>query len=314
VLRGLTHASLLFAVAHLPGGHRAYHAVTRGLLRSQDRVSRKLQRVWPGYARVWRESCGLDLEGSTIWVHEPGWVPFAPLASYLLTGQGGIVTAAGDHPSGRYVRTAVRAALDAGFDGAGSADRRAQLASLEGTDLQDLFRSTVTRPMLGVDPARLPLTAGAADLCHSGGILEHYPPTLLAAFLRESYRVLRPGGVASHVYDHRDHLRHVDPGWPFLLHMAFPESVYRALFGHPLLFHNRLAPAEVMALFEGAGFQPIASRRFVLPDKRYVDAHPEAVGEAGIPAWLGSGRLSALSTEDRHTAAIHYLYRKPERC
>jgi SAM-dependent methyltransferase len=312
VLRGLAHASLLFAVAHLPGGRRAYHAVTRGLFRSQERVARKLRRVWPGYAGVWRERCGLPLEESTVWVHEPGCVPFAPLASYLLTGRGGIVTAARDYPHDRYVGTAVRAALDAGF--VTSAARRAHLGGLEGAGVEALFRATATRSALGCDPARLPVADAAADLCHSGGILEHYRPAVLAAFLRESFRIVRPGGIASHVYDHRDHLRHVDPGWPFLLHMSLPEPGYRALFGHPLLFHNRLSPREVMALFEAAGFQPIAVRRFVLPDKRYVDTSAAAAGDAGVPPWLGSGRLGALSTEDRHTAAIHYLYRRPGPC
>jgi SAM-dependent methyltransferase len=273
VLRGLAHASLLFAVAHLPGGRRAYHGLTRGLLGSQARVLRKLQRVWPGYAGVWRDRCGLALEGATVWVHEPGWVPFAPLASYLLTGSGGLVTSSSDRPSDAYVGAAVRAAL----------------------------------------AARFPLEGAAADLCHTGGALEHYPPARLAAFLRESFRILRPGGVASHVYDHRDHLRHVDPTWPFLLHMALPESAYRTLLGHPLLFHNRLAPREVMAMFEAAGFERIAVRRFVLPDKRYVDGNARGAGEAGVPDWLASGRLDQLTTEDRHTAAIHYLYRRPER-
>jgi SAM-dependent methyltransferase len=315
VLRGLAHASLLFAVAHLPGGRRAYHAVTRGLFRSQERVSRKLQRVWPGYARLWRERCGLDLAGASIWVHEPGWVPFAPLASYLLTGRGGIVTSAVDHPSDRYVGSAVRAALDSAFErDAPTTARRAHLASLEREKVGGLLRATGTWAALARDPARLPLPAGAADLCHSGGVLEHYQPALLAGFLRECFRILRPGGVASHVYDHRDHLRHVDPRWPFLLHMALPEPAYRALLGHPLLFHNRLSPTQVMGLFEAAGFQPIAARRFVLPDKRYVDSGAQAAGEAGVPAWLDSGRLGGLTPEDRHTAAIHYLYRKPERC
>jgi hypothetical protein len=112
VLRAAAHASLLFVVAHLPAGPRAYHAVTRGLLRSQRRVVRKLQRVWPGYARLWRERCGLDLEGRTIWVHEPGWVPFAPLASYLLSGRGGVLTSTAEPPSSRYVRLTVRAVLE----------------------------------------------------------------------------------------------------------------------------------------------------------------------------------------------------------
>jgi SAM-dependent methyltransferase len=315
VLRGVAHASLLFAVAHVPGGRRAYHALTRGLLRSQRRVIRKLGRVWPGYARVWRERCGLELEGRTIWVHEPGAVPFAPLASYLLSGRGGVLTSTGGRPSDRYVAPSVRALLetDIARDGAAPAERRARIAALSDGGVDRLLAATGTTIAAGVDPAALPLAADVADLCHSGGALEHYRPERLAAFLRESFRILRPGGVASHVYDHRDHLRHVDPRWPFLLHMALPDDVYRIAFGHALLFHNRLVPAEVAALFEGAGFEPIAVRRFVLPDKRYVDDGAAGAGQAGVPSWLRSGRLARLSREDRHTAAIHYLYRKPVR-
>ncbi len=188
------------------------------------------------------------------------------------------------------------------------------MAELAGESIAGLLAATDTSAVFAPDPTRLPLPAEAADVCHSGGVLEHEPPNRLAAFLRESFRVLRPDGVASHVYDHRDHLRHVDPRWPFLLHMALPNPAYRALLGHPLLFHNRLSPREVKALFEDAGFEPIAARRFVLPDKRYVEEGAERAGEAGVPEWLGSGRLGGLSVEDRHTAAIHYLYRKPGRC
>ena len=319
MLRGLAHASLLFTAAHVPGGARAYHALTRGLLGSQSRVLRKLQRVWPGYVGVWRDRCHLPLAGRTVWLHEPGPVPFAPLAAYLLTGRGGLVTATVDVPSDRYAAAAVRAVLEAGFtvDDAGAPARRAALEGLLRPRIRpttrDLLRVTGTRAALGCDPARLPLEDASADLCHSGGVLEHYRPDTLAAFLGESFRVLRPGAIASHVYDHRDHLRHVDPGWPFLAHMALPEPVHRALFGHRLLFHNRLAPTEVLALFEAAGFERVALRRFVLPAKRYVEADAATVGEAGVPPWLQSGRLGRLSTEDRHTAAIHYLFRRPER-
>ncbi|HEY4394400.1 MAG TPA: class I SAM-dependent methyltransferase [Polyangia bacterium] len=315
MLRGLAHASLLFTAAHVPGGARAYHALTRGLLGSQRRVLRKLQRVWPGYVGVWRDRCGLTLAGRTVWIHEPGPVPFAPLAAYLLSGRGGLVTATVDPPSDRYAAAAVRAVLDAGFtvEDAGAPARRATLARLPRPTVDDLLRETGARAVLACDPSRLPLDDGSADLCHSGGVLEHYRPDALAAFLRQSFRVLRPGGIASHVYDHRDHLRHVDPSWPFLAHMALPEAVHRTLCGHRLLFHNRLAPTEVLALFEAAGFERIAVRRFVLPDKRYVDAGAARAGEAGVPAWLRTGRLGRLSLEDRHTAAIHYLFRKPER-
>jgi SAM-dependent methyltransferase len=317
VLRGIAHASLLYSVAHLPGGRRAYHALTRGVFRSQERVLRKLARVWPGYVGVWRDRCGFELEGRTLWVHEPGAVPFAPLAAYLLTGRGALLSAAPDAASisDRYVASAVRGVLGAGFavDGVGGEARRAQIAGLEGASVTELLRATGTRAALARDLARLPFDDGAADLCHSGGALEHAPEDRLRAFLRESFRVLRRGGVSSHVYDHRDHLRHVDPRWPFLAHMALPDDVHRALFGHELLFHNRLAPRDVLALFAEAGFELVAARRFVLPAKRYVDADAAAHGEPGVPDWARGGRLGRLTREDRHTAAIHYLHRKPGR-
>jgi SAM-dependent methyltransferase len=308
---------LLFSVAHVPGGRRAYHAVTRGVFGSQDRVVRKLARVWPGYVGVWRDRCGLALDGRDVWVHEPGAVPFAPLAAYLLTGRGALVSTTGDALSDRSVASAVRGILGAPFnaDAPEAARRRATIAALERANVAELLRATGSHAVTARDPDALPFADGAADLCHSGGALEHYTEAHLRAFLRESFRVLRPGGVSSHVYDHRDHLRHVDPRWPFLAHMALPDGVHDALFGHALLFHNRLAPRDVLALFAEAGFELVAARRFVLPHKRYVDGDGDAaaLGEAGVPAWLESGRLARLSREDRHTAAIHYLHRKPER-
>jgi SAM-dependent methyltransferase len=313
VLRGLAHASLLFSVAHLPGGRRAYHAVTRGVFRSQARVVRKLARVWPGYVAVWRERCGLELEGATVWVHEPGAVPFAPLAAYLLTGQGALVSSTIDAPADHQVAAAVRGVLGAELRraGDGTEARRRTIASLAYAGVADLLRATGSRAAISRDPGALPFGDETADLCHSGGALEHYEEDQLRAFLRASFRVLRPGGISSHVYDHRDHLRHVDPSWPFLAHMALPDGVHRALFGHALLFHNRLAPREVLTLFAEAGFELVAARRFVLPAKRYVDGDAASAGEAGVPAWLRGGRLDRLSLEDRHTAAIHYLHRKP---
>ena len=162
VLRGVAHASLLFAVAHVPGGPRVYHAVTRGLLRSQRRVIRKLQRVWPGYARVWRERCGLDLEGRTIWVHEPGL---------------GAVRAARVLPADRPRRRADvdgRAAVDRYVGGrcarswkrSWTAIPRRRRTGARGSPVSPpagspaLLRATGGELATGVDPSSLPLAGG----------------------------------------------------------------------------------------------------------------------------------------------------------
>jgi SAM-dependent methyltransferase len=149
------------------------------------------------------------------------------------------------------------------------------------------------------------------DLCHSGGALEHYAPDALDAFLAECRRVLRPGGLASHVFDHRDHLHHADAGLPFLAHLALSGPVYQALFGHALGYHNRLSPTQVAARFERAGFEPIAVRRLVYPARHYAaDDARAAAGTPGLPRALLARRFRGLSELDLRTAAAHYLYRR----
>ncbi len=76
---------------------------------------------------------------------------------------------------------------------------------------------------------KAPLPAESIDLCHSGGVLEHYKPDDLKGFFAECFRILRPGGVASHVFDHRDHMYHADKKLPFLAHLMLSDPVYNLL-------------------------------------------------------------------------------------
>ena len=48
-----------------------------------------------------------------------------------------------------------------------------------------------------IDPGNIPLAPDSIDLCHSGGTLERYRPEMVAAFLREAFRILHPGAVMS---------------------------------------------------------------------------------------------------------------------
>jgi len=160
----------------------------------------------------------------------------------------------------------------------------------------------------GLERTKIPLESASMDLCHSGNALEHYEPRQLMAFLDECHRVLRVGGVASHVIDHRDHLHHVDRAWPFLLHRALPGGIYQGLFGHPLLYHNRLGPPRVMQLLEQAGFERVVVRRAGV-DFRYV-SEEELLGKpAGLPPWA-LRYAPPMSGLDLRTAYAHYVYRK----
>jgi SAM-dependent methyltransferase len=316
VIRAAVKAAGLLALGRLPGGPTLYRELTRNVWGTQATHVDKLQRVWPIYVQVWQQRCGLRLEGLRVWVHEAGWTPFPALVSYLLTGSGGVLTntAGGGRLLDRYLARAVNGALATELPAElVPAERRLRVEALRWhASAREAVAGLDARLVEGCGAGAIPLEAASVDLVHSGGALEHYPADRLRAFLDECQRILRPGGVASHVFDHRDHLHHADRSWPFLGHLALPEPLYRALFGHPLGYHNRLSPTEVMAIFDEAGFQRVAVRRLVLPHHRYADREAElADARPGLGRPLLARRHRAISAVDLRTAAAHYLYSKP---
>ena len=316
MLRASVKGAMLFGFGRLPGGARFYRELTRNTMGSQSGHVDKLRRVWPGYVRVWTsEVCGLNMEGLDVWVHEAGWTPFALLMNYLTTGKGGVVTNTQARLLDRYLARAVNGVLQTELPPELVISERREVVEALRWETSVANAEAVVQGMafaLNASPA-VSLPDASYDLCHSGGALEHYTPADLAGFFAECYRVLRPGGIASHVLDHRDHLYHADKGRRFLAHLALSEPVYNFMYGHPLTYHNRLLPGDVMTLLEAAGFEPIAVRRMILPAQQYVPDERVREGQAGITRAHLARRFQHASDTDLHTAAAHYLYRKPLR-
>jgi SAM-dependent methyltransferase len=310
--RAMGKGAVQAALGNLPGGPHAYRVLTRELLGTQATHVDKLARVMPAYAALWNR-VGVTLTDARIWFHEGGHTPYPLLAAFLLTGRGGLITNSEARISDRYLTRAVHGVLGTAWpEGAVPPARAAVLEALRfAHTIREVLTTTHGELWEGVDPRAIPLPAESADLCHSGGALEHYSEDRLRGFLRECLRVLRPGGVASHVFDHRDHLWHADRGWPFLAHLAWPEPMYRALFGHPLTFHNRLSPARVAALFEEAGFEKILHRRLIVPGLRWVEGEEILRGQPGISRRHLRRQFREMSDADLRSAAVHYLYRRP---
>lgn len=312
MLKAFAKGALQLGLGWAPGGPELYQRAAWEILGTQASHVDKQARVTPGYCRVWDRVCGLQLEGADLWIHDAGGTPFWALAGHLLTGRPVQLTNGEVSMLDRHLPRAVQGVLGMELPrGVGCARRRATISACRWLDrCAEACERVDATLRQGVEPGAIPIADASVDLAHSGGALEHLEPAALEAFLSECHRVVRPGGYASHIFDHRDHLHHADRSLPFLAHLGLREPAYQALRGHPLGYHSRLSPSCVAAMFEAAGFEPIAQRRLVIPARRYVDDAVALAAEPGLPRWLLAERFRGISSLDLRTAACHYLYRR----
>ena len=234
------------------------------------------------------------------------------LAGYLLTGRGPVVTNGEAELADQYVEKSVTAALSIELS-----DREEVRARQEQLKQWAEKKRSALQWVDQLDAEYIDKHGGAptgdCDLVHSGGVLEHYSREELGEFFRTVSNVLNPGGISSHIFDHRDHLYHADKQMLFLNHLRFSEPAYRFLFGHKLCFHNRLSSDEVRELFASTGLEEIGVRRHILPEAIYVETDEEATADGllGIPREKIHRQFQdKMSEADLHTAAAHYLFRQ----
>jgi SAM-dependent methyltransferase len=114
------------------------------------------------------------------------------------------------------------------------------------------------------------IPSGSVDFVWSQAVLEHVRSAELGQLVSEMYRVLRPGGIASHRVDLKDHLG------GSLNNLRFSDALWESrLMANSGFYTNRLRFGQMLNLFRQAGFavEVLATDRWpTLPLPRRVMA------------------------------------------
>jgi SAM-dependent methyltransferase len=100
------------------------------------------------------------------------------------------------------------------------------------------------------------LPAGSVDVALSTFTLEHIPERDILRILRESRRLLRPGGLVSCTVDMKDHYAYFDGSLHPFHFLTVPEPLWWVV-NPPLHYQNRLRLPEYERLFAAAGLRVI---------------------------------------------------------
>lgn len=147
------------------------------------------------------------------------------------------------------------------------------------------------------DGGTIPLDAGTFDLIWSHTVYEHlrYPKVTVD----ETFRLLKPGGVALHHIDLRDHLVLDENNPDTFNNLQYSQKLFKKMTWNRSIYVNRLRISEWIKLHEGAGFEVEILKTWESPavKKKYRE---KAIGY-----------LEKYSEEDAITSQIFIKVTKP---
>jgi hypothetical protein len=149
------------------------------------------------------------------------------------------------------------------------------------------------------DAARTGLPDASVDVVFSNSVFEHVPPESIAAILKESRRVLRPGGLSIHSVNCGDHYAYFDRRITAINYLAYTERDWR-FWDSSLLYQNRLRPQDFLALAEQADLKIVMSK-----------FHPRPELLAALPQMRITPEFARYSPEQLASTSIDFVGERP---
>lgn len=259
-----TKAALQAALSRVPYGARIYRWL-------QDRHG-ALWRTFPERYRnkVQVLHCirrhDLPIAGRSFLEIGTGWQPVMPLLLHLLGAErvetldiNPWLTSQSLHGTLRRLRDlGDRVASDLGLDPSRCAKTLEGLlaASAEGSrPLQEVLSLAGIRYVMPGDATRTGYDSGTFDYVLSCDLMEHVPPPVIRGMLRESKRVLKPGGAHLHHISMGDHFA-PDADIRVINFLKYSPRAWYFIGGSGLAYHNRLRAPDYLRLWESEGLEP----------------------------------------------------------
>jgi len=290
----------------LPGGRHLND-------RLQRRVGelRHFERNVAGKVEDWRLSLNylhdvdFDVRGKTLVEIGTGWHPALPIC-FSLAGATRILTFDIVRQLDADLTFRMIASLEAHLDtiarasaNCGESVKRSYQELRQSREIQTLLKRAQVEYSAPADARATRLPPGSVDLVYSNSVMEHVPKEVILDLMRESFRILRPGGLALHNVACNDHYAFVDPAISFVNYLRFTESQW-SRWNNALQYQNRLRAPEFLELAAKSGLEVIYKKLAVRPGTR------EALAKLEV-----APQFKRFSQEDLSFTTVDFIARKP---
>ena len=100
------------------------------------------------------------------------------------------------------------------------------------------------------DASHLNLPNSSVDFHTSYNVLEHIPPEIIKAILKEGQRILKQDGIFIHCIDYSDHFSHSDKSISSVNFLQFSDNYWDKIAGNRYMYMNRLRHDDFIDLFQ----------------------------------------------------------------
>jgi hypothetical protein len=121
-----------------------------------------------------------------------------------------------------------------------------------------LYEALGLRYVLDSEGKLRPLQTEAYDFVCSLDVLEHVPYESLAGYIKDLFRVLKPGAYSMHQVGIDDHLTHNDKTASQKQYMKYGDTEWKLRFANGVQYFNRATHDEICRWFKDAGFEEIS--------------------------------------------------------